>query len=100
MHPSIQQKLPELQRILKEHKVTRAYLFGSAIKAEFQPDSDVDVLVNFEEHLDPVTYSDNYFDLLFSLQQLFNRDIDLVNEKSLNNPYLIKSIRRSREIVL
>jgi len=100
MHPAIQQKLPELQKILRAHKVTKAYLFGSAAKGTLTSESDVDVLVNFEENIDPLSYSDNFFDLLFSLQTLFQRNVDLVNEKSLKNPYLISSINKSKQLVL
>ncbi len=100
MHPLVEQKLSELQHILRAHKVTKAYIFGSAAKGNITEKSDVDVLVNFEENIDPVTYSDNYFALLFSLKDLFQREVDLVNEKSLRNPYLISSINKSKQLVL
>ena len=44
-------------------------------------------------------YADNYFDLLFSLQELLNRKVDLVAEEKLRNPYFIDSINRSKELV-
>ncbi|CAN5284015.1 hypothetical protein BH09BAC1_BH09BAC1_13470 [soil metagenome] len=100
MHPAIQQKLPELQKILRAHRVTKAYLFGSAVKGNLTNESDVDVLVNFEENIDPISYSDNFFELLFALQALFQRNVDLVNEKSLRNPYLISSINKTKQLVL
>lgn len=100
MHPLITSNLSALKTILKSHKVTKAYVFGSIAKGNVTNESDVDILVNFEENIDPIAYSDNYFDLLFALQSLFKRNVDLVNESSLRNPYLIRSIEDSRQPIL
>lgn len=100
MHPLIKNNLSALKTILKSHKVTKAYVFGSTAKGTLTNESDVDILVNFEDNIDPITYSDNYFDLLFALQLLFSRNVDLVNESSLRNPYLIRSIEASRQPIL
>ncbi len=100
MHPLINNNLSALKTILTSHKVTKAYVFGSTAKGTLTNESDVDILVNFEDNIDPITYSDNYFDLLFALQSLFSRNVDLVNERSLRNPYLIRSIKESRQPIL
>lgn len=44
-------------------------------------------------------YADNYFDLKFSLQDLLKRTIDLLEEKSLKNPYFKKAISQKRQVV-
>ena len=54
-------------------------LFGSAARDDMRPDSDVDVLVEFDG---PATY-DGYFDLKECLEQLFSRPVDLVTNKGL-----------------
>jgi predicted nucleotidyltransferase len=100
MHPIISNNLIALKTVLKSHKVTKAYVFGSVANGTFSSESDVDILVNFEDNIDPIVYSDNYFDLLFALQSLFSRNVDLVNERSLRNPYLIRSIEDSRKLIL
>lgn len=100
MHPLISNNLSALKTILKSHKVTKAYVFGSIAKGDSSNESDVDILVNFEDNIDPITYSDNYFDLLFALQALFNRNVDLVNETSIRNPYLMRSIEISRHAII
>jgi predicted nucleotidyltransferase len=67
--------------------VRRLDLFGSAATERFDPDrSDLDFLVEFEE---PFIggFSSPYFGLLKALQDLFQRDIDLVLERNLINPY-------------
>ncbi len=54
-------------------------LFGSAARDELRPESDVDVLVEFDG---PATY-DGYFDLKEYLEQLLERPVDLVTNKGL-----------------
>lgn len=54
-------------------------LFGSAARDEMRPDSDVDVLVDFDG---PATY-DGYFELKDYLEQLLCRPVDLVTNRGL-----------------
>ena len=54
-------------------------LFGSAARDEMRPDSDIDVLVEFDG---PSTFQ-GYFDLKAELERLFDRQVDLVTEKGL-----------------
>jgi uncharacterized protein len=54
-------------------------LFGSAARDEMRPDSDIDVLVEFEG---PATF-DGYFDLKDYLEGLLCRPVDLVTSKGL-----------------
>jgi len=44
-------------------------------------------------------YADNHFDLKFSLQGILKRSIDLLEEKALTNPYLVKSINQKRQLI-
>ena len=54
-------------------------LFGSAARDEMRPDSDIDVLVDFDG---PATF-DGYFDLKDYLEGLLGRPVDLVTSKRL-----------------
>jgi len=73
---------------LKEHVklirqkfgVRRIGIFGSFARGEEREDSDLDVLVVFEEG--QKTF-DNYMDLKFYLEDLFGREVDLVTERAL-----------------
>lgn len=74
-------------RILSEHlpEVRARYgvgglaVFGSAARDELRPESDVDVLVEFEGQ----TTFDHYFDLRDDLERLLGRRVDLVTTKGL-----------------
>lgn len=95
MQANIHQKLPEIVQILKAHKVRRAYLFGSAVTGPFHDDSDVDFLITFSR-VPFGEYAENFWSLEDALQNLLQRKVDVVVEKTLTNPYLIKSINRTR----
>ena len=95
-HSAFQTKLREVIRLLKKHRVKRAYVFGSVARENFHDRSDVDLLISFDENMDALEYGDHYFALYESLQKLLNRNVDLVTESSLKNPYLIESIKETR----
>ena len=76
-----------LERLCREEGVKRLRLFGSAARGEERPDSDVDLLVEFES-------PPGFFGLLElenRLALLFDRPVDLVTEKGLS-PHLRESI--------
>ena len=74
----------------------RAYAFGSVTSDKFSANSDIDLLVAFEDGLDPLEYGDHYFLLAEQLENLLHREVDLLTEKSLRNPYLIRKINRTK----
>ncbi len=80
------------------HKVKRLYAFGSVITERFNEESDIDLVVEFDP-MDVESYADNYFDLKFSLQDIFKRPIDLLEEKALKNPYFKEAIYSNRRLV-
>lgn len=81
-----------------KYHVNKLYAFGSVIGDQFNKDSDVDLLVDFENI--PVSdYFDNYFRLKDELEKIFNKPIDLVEANSLKNPYFIESIEKSKHLI-
>ncbi len=62
-------------------------LFGSAVREDLRPDSDVDILVEFDG---PATF-DRYIELKFRLEALLGRPVDLVTPRALKprlRPYV------------
>lgn len=88
----------EIEELCKKHRVQGFYVFGSVLTESFNTDSDIDFLVNFQD-IELLDYADNYFGLLFALQELFDRKVDLVTEKSLKNPYFIEEINRTKQLI-
>jgi hypothetical protein len=94
----LEQYKNEIERLCKAYHVRRLYAFGSVITDEYNSKSDIDLLVDFRD-LRLEEYADNYFDFKFSLEELFNRPIDLLEEKAMKNPYLRKSILQNRQLL-
>jgi len=94
----IEKNIDKLINLCKKYKVTKLYVFGSVITGKFTKESDIDLLVTFDD-IDIHNYADNYFDLKFSLEDLFKRKIDLLEEKAIKNPFFKKSINNSKELI-
>ncbi len=92
----VKQNLPQIKQLMRYYGVQSAYAFGSAVKNSMHPDSDVDFIIRFPEEMDYETYGNNYFDLLYGLRDLLKREVDLVAEETLSNPYLIQSINQNK----
>jgi uncharacterized protein len=86
----------DLPALCRRCNVQRLDLFGSAATGRFEPArSDLDFLVAFEP-LAPGAYADAYFGLREGLEKLFGRDIDLVTQASLANPYFREQVETER----
>jgi predicted nucleotidyltransferase len=100
MNPIVAEKIPQLTELCKKYRVTKMYLFGSAARDDFdEATSDIDLLFSFSSELTPEQYGENYFDLMYALDDLFGRKVDLVSEKSLRNPYFIASVERTKQLI-
>ena len=90
--------IDNIQALCEKHKVSRLFVFGSILTDNFRNNSDIDFLVDFSE-VDVYDYADNYFDLKKSLENLLKRQVDLLEEKALKNPYLKQSIDSSKKLI-
>ncbi len=92
-----------LQRIIelcRKHKVKSLAVFGSILTDRFNDDSDVDLLIDFEQ-LDPdkFDYVTNFFDLQDSLESLLKRKVDLVIGSALRNRFFINNVNRTKQVI-
>lgn len=78
-------------------KITEFALFGSVLREDFRPDSDVDVLVSFEPEA-RWSLSD-LMEMEERLTELFRRRVDLVEKEGLRNPFRRRSILSTREVI-
>ena len=92
----IDDKQNELKEVCGRFGVKTLAVFGSAAQGEgFTEQSDLDFLVQFLP-LSPIDHADAYFGLLATLRELFNRGIDLLEVKAIDNPYLMETINQHR----
>ncbi len=99
MNPLIEANRTRLEQLCRRYSVRQLELFGSAARGEFQPaTSDLDFLVEFEP-MSPGDHADAYFGLLFALEDLFHRDVDLVEIPAIHNPYFLRGVNQSRTLL-
>jgi predicted nucleotidyltransferase len=98
MQNEIQKYSEQIQALCIQHNVKTLFAFGSVLSDKFNSKSDIDLIVDIADN-DPFTYTDNYFDLKFKLENLFNRPVDLLENKALKNPYLKKEIDTTKVLV-
>jgi uncharacterized protein len=94
----IEKNIDSIINICKQHKVKELYLFGSILTSKFNKDSDIDMLVQFD-NIDILEYSDNYFDFKENLEKLLGREIDLLENQAIRNPIFRKILDRDKKIV-
>ncbi|MBC8386136.1 MAG: nucleotidyltransferase domain-containing protein [Candidatus Cloacimonetes bacterium] len=94
----VENNLGKIIEICKSHHIQRISVFGSVLSDNFSKKSDIDFLIKFRG-VDLFEYFDNFLDLKNELEILFGRNVDLIEEQTLRNPYLIKSINRNRKLL-
>ncbi len=88
----------DITELCKTNKVKSLYAFGSVLTDKFNNESDVDLIVDFQQ-LDVLDYGDNYYELKFSLENIFKRNIDLLEQKAIKNPYFIKTLNQNKKLI-
>ncbi|MCF8235468.1 MAG: nucleotidyltransferase domain-containing protein [Bacteroidales bacterium] len=91
----IRKHIDSIRSLCIQHQVEELYLFGSTSKGTSNEYSDIDLLVRFAG-VTPEDYFDNYMNLKEKLEQLLSQPVDLLEEQTLKNPVLIRSINRSK----
>ncbi len=87
----------QLAELCRKWKVTELSLFGSILRDDFGPDSDIDVLVVFQPDA-PWSLWD-LLDMREELQDLFGRTIDLVEKEALRNPFRRYEILKNHKVL-
>ena len=83
-----------LANLCREHGATRLRLFGSAVRGEERPDSDIDLIVDFERPIGFIAL------IRFenALGEFFGRSVDLVTEPGLS-PFIRDSVLKSAAVI-
>ncbi len=99
MKRSLSNKIKNLKPIFESHKVEKAYLFGSATTEHFSKQSDIDLLISFQENVGPLEKGELWWSLYDLLRAHFNREVDLITEGSLKNPFLIEEVNNTKQLI-
>ncbi len=90
--------IEQINKLCEDNKVRQLFAFGSVIDERFTEGSDIDLVVDFQT-TDPLEYAENYFALKFSLEELLDRPIDLLEQKAIHNKYLLQNINKSKMLI-
>lgn len=97
LNPALNIANGQIESFCKKWHVRELAVFGSAIRGDFHPESDIDILVSFfpESHIGLWEFTD----MREELEALFQRRVDLLAKEALRNPFRRNSILESREIL-
>ncbi len=99
MQAILEQHIEEVKLLCKTFNIKRLYAFGSVVSELFNDQSDIDFLISFSDNVSIEEYTANYFSLHYKLRELFHREIDIITENSLSNPYFIQSINATKKLI-
>ncbi len=95
----LEQNLSAIQHLMQKHRIRKGYLFGSSVNGNFGSHSDVDVLVEVDDTIEPVELGEHLWNLQFELQNLLGRQVDLVTTRSLRNPFFKQELNETRQLI-
>jgi hypothetical protein len=98
MQRLISDNIDKINSLCRSHNVESLFAFGSVCTDRFNDQSDIDLLISFKP-MDFGDYADSYFDLADQFESLFQRQVDLVTDKSLSNPYFIHSVNQTKTLI-
>jgi predicted nucleotidyltransferase len=95
MDEYIQQIKQSVIPILRRYGVSKAALFGSIVKSQMQPDSDIDILVQIDKDISLL----DFVGLKIELEEALNRNVDLVEYDTIK-PLIRESILKEQQVIL
>jgi uncharacterized protein len=78
-------------------QVAEFSLFGSALRDDFGPDSDVDVLVTFSGEAQISLF--DFVQMKLDLEEIFHRPVDIIEKDTLENPFRKREILRTAQVI-
>ena len=95
----LDKRMPRLQALCEKYRVVRLYAFGSVLTDRFHPRwSDVDLQVVLEP-MPPLERGGNLNHLWHDLQDLFGRQVDLLTDQPIENPYFREELDSTKQLI-
>ena len=89
--------IDQIATFCQKWRITELSLFGSVLRDDFRPDSDVDVLVSFAAETHWSLYA--WVEMHAELQSILGRAVDLVEKQGLSNPFRRHAILTTRQVI-
>ncbi len=87
----------EIAAFCQRWKVVEFALFGSVLRADYTPESDVDVLLTFAPGAEISLF--DMAQMQIELQSIFNRPVDILERDALRNPYRKREILGTAQVI-
>lgn len=87
----------KIEAFCRRWKIAEFSIFGSVLREDFGPESDVDVLISFEPDI-PWSLFD-WMDMIEELQGILGREVDMVEKSGLRNPFRRQAILSTRQLI-
>jgi len=95
----VQFDLEKIADLCRQYQVRRLAVFGSILRRDFEVSrSDADFLVEFEP-IPAAARIQNYVDLRDALGRLLSRPIDLIEDGSIRNPYILRKVTEEQQLL-
>ncbi len=93
-----EQNIIRIKKLCEKYKVRTFSAFGSVTRDDFNENSDIDFVVDFNEN-DPFEYTNLYFELKHKLEKLLKRQIDLIEYRAIKNQYFKKELDETKVLI-
>jgi predicted nucleotidyltransferase len=91
--------IQQIRELCKQNKVEPLYAFGSVLTERFSENSNINFLYTFKKDIPLLDVVDYYFRLQNELEKTLSRTVDLTSEKDLTNPYFIKEVNATKQLI-
>jgi len=95
---TIDEKAEQIAGLCRKYSVIELSLFGSALRDDFGPDSDIDLAVVFSQNGVEGSF-DRYFDFKAELEQLLGCPVDLLCTANVRNSVLRRELDQTKRLI-
>jgi uncharacterized protein len=97
INPHLDVTYEQIADFSRRWDVTEFALFGSVVRDDFRPDSDVDVMVTFAPDSHASLW--DIVEMKDELEEIFGREVDIMTKHEIRNPFRRRSIERDLTVV-
>ena len=91
-------KYEDVVRICEKYHISELSIFGSAIREDFHENSDVDILVVWEDYMNK-NDSWDFITIVDDFEELLGREVDVIDKECIRNPIRREEIMSTHEVV-
>ena len=87
----------QIEKFCQRWNVTEFALFGSVLRDDYRPDSDIDVLLTFRSYEGLSLFG--LMDIKDELKDMLGREVDVADKQGLKNPYRRHEILKTHRVI-